>query len=228
MEAKVGCSKGFSLIEALLALTLGGLALVAATSLLVSLSGAWSRDAPAEKVFEARCHSLRHFLYQLVEDSIGKIEVKEWPAEGDDPVVRLFLEEPPPVFWSKIPGGRYSQVEAFLHSEGEELSIYWHSSLFGSADEGEEEEQPEDEEDYFRISLMEEGCRVEYCYLAEAGENAGSDEWEREDELREKEGKWEAPQAIVLTLSGEDAEDQMITLYLDTLLPSGEESEPYW
>ena len=78
---------GFSLIEALLALALGGFALTAASSLLISLSSSWSRETPQKKVFEERCYNLKRMLREMVEESAGAIEVKEWPAQGDDPIL---------------------------------------------------------------------------------------------------------------------------------------------
>ncbi len=211
---------GFSLIEALLALALGAFALTAASSLLISLSGSWSRDTPQKKVFEERCYNLKRMLREMVEESAGVIEVKEWPAKGDDPLLCFKWAEPPPVFWSALPGGS-SQVKAFLLQEGFILKIMWYSEIMrtGSGDEGKID--PENKDDYHSIILSED-AQLSYFYLDDDGD------WQEKEELEDKDGRRSLPEALKITFESEYADAQVLHLYLNQALPTGPEREPLY
>jgi type II secretory pathway pseudopilin PulG len=209
---------GFSLIEALLALALGGFALTAASSLLISLSSSWARETPQKKVFEERCYNLKRMLREMVEESAGAIEVKEWPSKGDDLTLCFSWAEPPPVFWSALPGGS-SQVKAYLLQDGFKLKIMWYSEIMrmGSGNDGQID--PENKDDYHSITLSED-AQLTYFYLDDDGD------WQEQEELKDEDGKQEVPEALSITFESEYADSQIVYLYLNQALPTGPEVEP--
>jgi prepilin-type N-terminal cleavage/methylation domain-containing protein len=209
--------RGFSLVEALLALALGGFALTAASSLLISLSSSWSRETPQKKVFQERCYNLKRLLREMVEESYGNIEVKEWPSNGDDPLICFTWDEPPPVFWSPLPGGS-SQVKAFLLSDGFVLKIMWYSEIMRTGSGQDERIDPENIDDYNTITLSED-AQVTYFFKEEDGE------WREESELIDENGKNALPDALTIEFESEFADPQVVHLYLKESLPTGPERE---
>jgi len=211
--------QGFTLIEALLALALGGFALMSATSLLVSLSRTWASDTPDAKVFEVRTHNIKRFFREFVEESIGKMEIKDWPSEGDEPLICFPINEPPPIFWSPIPGGS-SQVLAYLRLDGYNLEIKWYSKIIKTETTEDGRAAPEDYDDYHTITLSED-ADMEYLYINDEGE------LDIESDLRDDGGKYELPDALHISFESDYADDsKSIYLYLDESLPTGPAREP--
>ncbi|MDG1173885.1 MAG: prepilin-type N-terminal cleavage/methylation domain-containing protein, partial [Opitutales bacterium] len=61
--------KGFSLVEVLLALAIGGLVLMAASSLLVTISQAWANRPATRDAFDAHVNGVAHFLTAMLEEA---------------------------------------------------------------------------------------------------------------------------------------------------------------
>ena len=61
--------RGFSMIEVLLALTIGGLVLMAATSLLITISRAWAERPATRDAFDAHVNGVAHFLTAVLEEA---------------------------------------------------------------------------------------------------------------------------------------------------------------
>ena len=102
-------SRGFSLIEVLLALAVGGIVLMAASSLLVTISQAWANRPATRDAFDAHVNGIAHFLTAVFEEatypnenskSFGGVEL-ERPvgfSDREDPLIKCFLPEAPPFF----------------------------------------------------------------------------------------------------------------------------------
>ena len=100
---------GFSLVEVLLALAIGGLILTAATSLLVTISQAWANRPATRDAFDAHVNGVANFLTAMLEEATltdglnsqkKAITLDRAPgfSESDDPLVRFYLREAPPLF----------------------------------------------------------------------------------------------------------------------------------
>ena len=63
--------KGFSLVEVLLALAVGGIVLMAASSLLVTISQAWANRPATRDAFDAHVNGIAHFLTAMLEEASG-------------------------------------------------------------------------------------------------------------------------------------------------------------
>ena len=61
--------KGFSLVEVLLALAIGGLVLTAATALLVTISQAWANRPATRDAFDAHVNGVANFLTAMLEEA---------------------------------------------------------------------------------------------------------------------------------------------------------------
>ena len=59
----------FSLVEVLLALAIGGLILMAATSLLVTISQAWANRPATRDAFDAHVNGVANFLTAVLEEA---------------------------------------------------------------------------------------------------------------------------------------------------------------
>ena len=60
---------GFSLVEVLLALAVGGVVLMAASSLLVTISQAWANRPATRDAFDAHVNGVAHFLTAMLEEA---------------------------------------------------------------------------------------------------------------------------------------------------------------
>ena len=74
--------KGFSMIEVLLALTIGGLVLTAATSLLITISRAWAERPATRDAFDAHINGVAHFLTAVLEEAT----LPATSGSGDQPI----------------------------------------------------------------------------------------------------------------------------------------------
>jgi prepilin-type N-terminal cleavage/methylation domain-containing protein len=110
---------GFSLVEVLLALAVGGLVLMAASSLLVTISQSWANRPATRDAFDAHVNGIAHFLTAVLEeatlpkegsDGLDVVELSRPVgfSETDDPLIKFYLREAPPFFywpsWSRKSG----------------------------------------------------------------------------------------------------------------------------
>ena len=61
--------QGFSMVEVLLALAIGGLVLTAATSLLITISNAWANRPATRDAFDAHVNGVANFLSAIIEEA---------------------------------------------------------------------------------------------------------------------------------------------------------------
>ena len=129
------------MVEVLLALSIGSLVLVAATSLLITISQAWANRPATRDAFDAHVNGVANFLSALLDDASlpdqpnakneGEIVDLKNPigfGEIDDPLVSFYLKEAPPLLFN--PHGKAVKVRAYLYpEEGDELSLLWFSEL---------------------------------------------------------------------------------------------------
>ena len=102
-------ANGFSLIEVLLALAVGGIVLMAASALLVTISQAWANRPATRDAFDSHVNGIAHFLTAVLEeatkpeDNSKGTDVVELArpvgfSERDDPLIKFYLPEAPPFF----------------------------------------------------------------------------------------------------------------------------------
>ncbi|NDH17158.1 MAG: prepilin-type N-terminal cleavage/methylation domain-containing protein, partial [Opitutae bacterium] len=100
---------GFSLVEVLLALAVGGLVLMAASSLLVTISQSWANRPATRDAFDAHVNGIAHFLTAVLEEATlakegsGGADMVELLrpvgfSETKDPLIKFYLREAPPLF----------------------------------------------------------------------------------------------------------------------------------
>ena len=101
------------MVEVLLALSIGSLVLVAATSLLITISQAWANRPATRDAFDAHVNGVANFLSALLDDASlpdqpnakneGEIVDLKNPigfGEIDDPLVSFYLKEAPPLLFN--------------------------------------------------------------------------------------------------------------------------------
>ena len=169
--------KGFSMMEVLVALAIGGLLLVSSTDLLVSISKRWIDGPSSKDVFDAHVNGVSRFLTAVMEEatvptlnSSGNqaIDLRRPVgfSDSEDPLIHFYLRDAPPFFvWPKGPAQR---VHAYLYfEEGEGLSIAWFSELQELEKNEEGEMAPEDEDELFK-TLISPFCEtIHYCYYGD-------------------------------------------------------------
>ena len=232
--------KGFSMMEVLVALALGGLLLVSSTDLLVSISKRWIDGPSSKDAFDAHVNGVSRFLTAVMEEatvptlnSSGNqaIDLRRPVgfSDSEDPLIHFYLRDAPPFFvWPKGPAQR---VHAYLYfEEGEGLSIAWFSELQELEKNEEGEMAPEDEDELFK-TLVSPFCEaIHYCYYGDEDDGElDIKEWEYPTDLRESEkteGKFQLPAFIKLVFRGEEEGlDRTITIPIERLSPNGLEEE---
>ena len=231
---------GFTLVEVLLALTIGGLVLVAATTLLITISQAWANRPATRDAFDAHVNGVAHFLTAVLEeasvaplaknqDKVIDLQTPVGFSEVDDPLVHFYLREAPPLFFN--PHGKSVRVHAYLYpDETDGLSLLWFSEL-QELEKGEDGNlQPVEEEELLK-SIISPFCReVYYYYYGE--EDDGPDDvknWEVYSDLQESEksDEFRIPAFMKLVFRWDDEDlERTISLSIDRLAPSGIEEEP--
>ena len=233
--------QGFSMVEVLLALAIGGLVLTAATSLLITISNAWANRPATRDAFDAHVNGVANFLSAIIEeatlptlsragDHAVDLQRPVGYSDSEDPLIHFFLREGPPLLvW---PVGTVSRVHCFFHfEEGEGLSLLWYSELQELEKNDEGKMEPEDEDDLFKTKISPFCTEIFYCYYGE--ENANSDdlkEWEIVTDLEEniQTGKYRIPDFMKLVFSWPDEDlERTLTLPIRKISPSGIEEEPY-
>jgi prepilin-type N-terminal cleavage/methylation domain-containing protein len=233
--------KGFSMVEVLLALTIGGLVLTTATSLLITISRAWAERPATRDAFDAHINGVAHFLTAVLEEASLPASSRSGDqpidlqrpigySESEDPLIHFYLREGPPLLvW---PNGPAARVHCFFQFvEGEGLSILWYSELQELEKNDEGNMELEDEDELFKTSISSFCTEVFYCYYGD--DNDGDDdlkEWEIVDDLEEdiRSGKYRTPDFMKLVFSWEDEDlERTITLPIRRISPTGIEEEPF-
>jgi prepilin-type N-terminal cleavage/methylation domain-containing protein len=232
--------KGFTLIEVLLALSIGSLVLVAATSLLITIAQAWANRPATRDAFLSHVNGVSNFLSIILEEasfSIAStagdplIDLKRPTgfSSTDDPLVHFFLKEAPPLFFS--PHGPAVRIHTFIYPDQDEgLSLFWFSELNEVEKSKEGEIELTEEDDLQRTVISPFFKEMYYCYYGT--EDDGKDdikEWEISDQLLEsdKTEKFRLPTQIKLVFRWDEEDlEKTITIAIEKPVPSGIEEEP--
>jgi prepilin-type N-terminal cleavage/methylation domain-containing protein len=231
---------GFSLVEVLLALAVGGLVLMSASSLLVTISQSWANRPATRDAFDAHVNGIAHFLTAVLEEATlakegsGGADMVELLrpvgfSETKDPLIKFYLREASPLFF--WPHGLASRVHVYFQfEEGEGFYFLWYSDLqeLEKSDAG--EHQLENEDQLFRTQISPYFEEVYYCYYGEEGETADEEKtWRIESELEEniESGKFRVPDFIKIVFRWDEEDlERTITLSVRKPSPSGIEEEP--
>ncbi len=234
-------TSGFSMVETLLALAIGGLLLVGAVSLLVTISQAWANRPATRDAFDAHVNGIANFLHATLEEATlhsssragSKIIDLKRPvgfSDSESPLIHFYLREAPPLFvWPK---GVATRVHAYLYfDEREGLSFLWFSELQELEKNKEGIMEPEDEDELRKTPISDFCSEIFYCYYGDEDSSEGDiKEWEIEDSIEEniQSGKYRIPAFIKLVFKWEEENlERTITLAIDRLCPTGIEEEPY-
>ncbi|MBG29002.1 MAG: hypothetical protein CMI31_03220 [Opitutae bacterium] len=228
--------KGFTLIEVLLALAVASLILIAATSLLVTLSRAWAERPAAREAFDAHVNGVARFLTTTLSKAVPTPLLPNEPAirldrpigldEIDAPLISFSLKDAPPVlYW---PREATAGVTCFLSFDEEEgLSILWFSSLQEMEPDAGGKLALKDEDQLFKTLLSPLVSQVSYCYYGEEDDPPEAEkEWREEDELEENlaADKYRMPTFLKLFFQNDDAE-RIITIPIEKPSPNGIRAE---
>ena len=233
--------KGFSMIEVLLALAIGGLVLTAATSLLITISRAWAERPATRDAFDAHVNGVAHFLTAVLEEATLPILNRSGDqaidlqrpvgySDSEDPLIHFYMREAPPLLvW---PGGPASRVHCYFQfDEGDGLSFLWFSELQELEKNDEGRLEPEDEDDLFKTLISPFCSQVFYCYYGEADDGPNDiKEWEILEDLEEnvQSGKYRIPAFVKLVFKWEEENlERTITIPIKRIAPSGIEEEPF-
>ncbi|MDC3335195.1 prepilin-type N-terminal cleavage/methylation domain-containing protein [Opitutales bacterium] len=232
---------GFSMIEVLLALAIGGLVLTAASSLLITISRAWAERPATRDAFDAHVNGIAHFLTATIEEATFSNLNKEGAqeiglkrpvgySELQDPLIHFYLREGPPLLvW---PTGPANRVHCYFHfEEGDGLSLLWFSELQELEKNDKGELELEDEDNLFKTLISPLCEEIFYCYYGD--EDAAPDDiknWDIESALQEsvKSGEFRIPDFIKLVFKWEEEGlERTISLPIRRISPSGVVEEPY-
>jgi prepilin-type N-terminal cleavage/methylation domain-containing protein len=138
-----GTRAGFSLIEVLVASTLGALLLFALVTFMVSLTGYWAsqkhdhyRDEHIVGVARALEHLFSEAMNATAEPRTRPVAWDHPPGRStlDVPLLHFSLEEAPPLLLAADAGPALPSVEAYLHLHEEAgLGLLWHSPMAANA-----------------------------------------------------------------------------------------------
>jgi prepilin-type N-terminal cleavage/methylation domain-containing protein len=233
---------GFSLVEVLLALAIGGLILTAATSLLVTISQAWANRPATRDAFDAHVNGVANFLTAMLEEATLRdglnsqkkaITLDRAPgfSESDDPLVRFYLREAPPLFFWPEPGSVASRVHVFLQIDKRDgLRLLWYSDLQDLEKNEKGIREPEDDDELFCTVVSPFCTEVFYCYYGDE-DDADDDlkRWEIVDELEEDidSGDFRLPAFAKLVFKWDEENlERVVSLAIDRPIPSGIAEEP--
>jgi len=234
--------KGFSLVEVLLALAIGGLILTAATALLVTISQAWANRPATRDAFDAHVNGVANFLTAMLEEATlpegvnaakKAISLDRAPgfSETDDPLVRFYLREAPPLFFWPEPGSVANRVHGFLQVDKRDgLRLLWYSDLQELEKNEKGVREPEDEDELF-CTVISPFCReVFYCYYGDKDDSDNDlKKWEITDELEEdiSSGDFRLPAFVQLVFKWDEENlERVVSLAIDRPVPSGIAEEP--
>lgn len=233
---------GFSLVEVLLALAIGGLILTAATSLLVTISQAWANRPATRDAFDAHVNGVANFLTAMLEEATLRdglnsqkkaITLDRAPgfSESDDPLVRFYLREAPPLFFWPEPGSVASRVHVFLQvDERDGLRLLWYSDLQDLEKNEKGIREPEDDDELFCTVVSPFCTEVYYCYYGDEDDTDNDlKRWEIVDELDEDidSGDFRLPAFAKLVFKWDEENlERVVSLAIDRPIPSGIAEEP--
>jgi len=233
---------GFSLVEVLLALAIGGLILTAATSLLVTISQAWANRPATRDAFDAHVNGVANFLTAMLEEATLRdglnsqkkaITLDRAPgfSESDDPLVRFYLREAPPLFFWPEPGSVASRVHVFLQvDERDGLRLLWYSDLQDLEKNAKGIREPEDDDELFCTVVSPFCTEVFYCYYGDEDDTDNDlKRWEIVDELDEDidSGDFRLPAFAKLVFKWDEENlERVVSLAIDRPIPSGIAEEP--
>ena len=232
---------GFSMIELLLAMAIGGMLLLAAVSLLVTVSQAWANRPATRDAFDAHVNGVANFLHATLEeaslptargknDAIIDLQRPVGFSDSDEPLIHFYLREAPPLFvWPK---GVATRVHTYLQiDEGEGLSFLWFSELQELEKNEKGKLEPEDESDLMKTPISKFCSEVFYCYYGDEDDKEGdSKEWDIKDELEEniQTGKYRIPAFIKLVFRWPEEDlERTITLAVESISPNGLQEDPF-
>lgn len=233
---------GFSLVEVLLALAIGGLILTSATSLLVTISQAWANRPATRDAFDAHVNGVANFLTAMLEEATltdglnsqkKAITLDRAPgfSESDDPLVRFYLREAPPLFFWPEPASVASRVHVFLQVDDQDgLRLLWYSDLQDLEKNEKGIREPEDDDELF-CTLVSPFCtEVFYCYYGDEDDTEDDlKRWEIVDELEEDidSGDFRLPAFAKLVFKWDEENlERVVSLAIDRPIPSGIAEEP--
>lgn len=172
-------TSGFTLLEVLLALALGGILLTSVSIYVVSLANIWLNRGDAD-FFNQHVDGVTLFLSSSLSQSEGFDDEGADPVgwerppgfnEFEDPLLTFRLRESPPLLaWDDIvfPG-----ITGHLYfTEGEGLSLLWYSRLY----------EVEDIDDVRRTGVSPFVTKLSYCYYDEESEQWSVYEEPQEDQ----------------------------------------------
>jgi prepilin-type N-terminal cleavage/methylation domain-containing protein len=233
---------GFSLVEVLLALAIGGLILTAATSLLVTISQAWANRPATRDAFDAHVNGVANFLTAMLEEATLRdglnsqkkaITLDRAPgfSESDDPLVRFYLREAPPLFFWPEPGSVASRVHVFLQIDKRDgLRLLWYSDLQDLEKNEKGIREPEDDDELFCTVVSPFCTEVFYCYYGDEDDTDNDlKRWEIVDELDEDidSGDFRLPAFAKLVFKWDEENlERVVSLAIDRPIPSGIAEEP--
>ena len=232
--------RGFSMIELLLAMAIGGMLLVGAVSLLVTMSQAWANRPATRDAFDAHVNGVANFLQATLEEASlpsakgagNKIVDLQRPvgfSDSDEPLIHFYLKEAPPLFvW---PNGVASRVHVYLHFDDREgLSFLWFSELQELEKNEKGVPELEDESELRKTNISSFCSEVFYCYYGDEDDREEDmKEWKIEEDLEEniQSGKFRIPAFIKLVFRWDEEDlERTITLAIERLSPSGLEEDP--
>ena len=231
--------RGFTMVEVLLALSIGSLVLISATSLLMTISQAWANRPATRDAFDAHVNGVAHFLTALLEeatlapsskdgDQAVKLETPIGFGSIDDPLVSFYLKEAPPFFFS--PHGKVVKVRTYLFpEENDGLSLLWFSELQELEKNDEGILQPIEEEG-LRKTVISPFCKeVFYCYYGEEDDQEDdikSWDFSRDLQESEKSEEFRIPDFMKLVFRWDEEDlERTISLPIKNHAPSGIEAE---
>ena len=231
---------GFSLIEVLLALAVGGIVLIAASYLLVTISQAWANRPATRDAFDAHVNGVAHFLTAMLEEATNPMDGSKGNeaielarpvgfSDREDPLIKFHLHEAPPLFY--WPHGLANRAHTYFQfEEGEGFFLLWYSELQELEKSESGELQLEDEDELFRTLISPYFDEVYYCYYGSEDDSEDDQpEWQIESSLEEnvESGKFRIPDFIKIVFSWEEEDlERTITLAIKKPFPSGIEEEP--
>jgi prepilin-type N-terminal cleavage/methylation domain-containing protein len=232
---------GFSMIELLLAMAIGGLLLVGAVSLLVTVSQAWANRPATRDAFDAHVNGVANFLHAVMEeaslpqskrDGNAKVDLQKPVgfSDSDEPLIHFYLREAPPLFvWPKAVATR---VHTYLYfDERDGLFFLWFSELQDLEKNSDGFLEPEDESELWKTPVSRFCDEIFYCYYGEEDDREGDIKtWEIKDSLEEniQTGKFRIPAFIKLVFRWPEEDlERTITLAVERIAPNGLQEDPY-
>ena len=233
--------RGFSMIELLLAMAIGGMLLVGAVSLLVTVSQAWANRPATRDAFDAHVNGVANFLHATLEEaslpqanrtgnSVVDLQRPVGFSDSDEPLVHFYLREAPPLFvW---PNGVATRVHTYLYFDDREgLSFLWFSELQELEKNEKGKLEPEDESDLRKTPISSFCDEIFYCYYGDEDDKERDiKEWKVEDDLEEniQSGKFRIPAFIKLVFRWEEEDlERTITLAVERIAPNGLEEDRF-